>query len=82
MRKQENLHTHTQTSAPLSADIDEWLGEGVRLGTNAEKRAMQTSHEPKQANKQTYKNHFPLHGKMSNVKRRGSWREGERLSHK
>lgn len=36
---------------------------------------MQTIHEPKQANKQTYKNHFPLPlGKMSNV----NWREGSR----
>lgn len=83
MRKQENLHTHTHRQVrPYLLTLTSGWGEGVRLGTNAEKRAMQTSHEPKQANKQTYKNHFPSHGKMSNVKRRGSWREGERLSHK
>lgn len=63
--------------ALICADIDEasLLNAGESKRVEEGELAMQTIHEPKQANKQTYKNHFPLpHGKMSNV----NWREGSR----
>lgn len=52
------------------------------LGENGENSQCKRAMEPKQANKQTYKNHFPSllsrHGKMSNVNRRGGTGRGRR----
>lgn len=89
MRENMKIYAHTHAyrrnaSVPLSADIDEaalvdgWLEGGENAESSQCKRAM----EPKQANKQTYKNHFPSllsrHGKMSNVKHRGDRGRGSR----
>lgn len=66
-------HTHTRIGA---MQVCPYLLTLTRLpwwrsGENAENSQCKRAMEPKQANKQTYKNHFPSllsrHGKMSSI---------------
>lgn len=90
MRENMKIYAHTHThrrnaSVPLSADIDEAVMVEGGLGENAENSQCKRAMEPKQANKQTYKNHFPSllsrHGKMSNVNQRGRKGRGGQQQH-